>query len=171
MLGCPLGWSANDGHQAPVLTGKQAFFRENREVARRWEDFRRYSGVFRRFKKPRKAAVFSNRAGFWAEKARIGEFRNSTNLPTHPPHGLDASNLSQKTGINPGRNTKETGQEGWLRSTPEPRRTAKTAITASVASAMPASHPGYIHAAIASGASVVTFMTLTAMVTFPWLFH
>ena len=70
MPGCPLGWSANDGHQAPVPTGKQAFFRETREVARRREDFRRYSGVFRGFKKPRKAAVFFESGGILGGKGR-----------------------------------------------------------------------------------------------------
>ena len=46
------------------------FFRENREVARRREDFRRYSGVFRRFKKPRKAAVFFESGGILGGKGR-----------------------------------------------------------------------------------------------------
>ena len=32
MPGCPLGWSADDGHEAPVPIGSQAFFRENREL-------------------------------------------------------------------------------------------------------------------------------------------
>ena len=30
--GVPLGWSADDDHQAPVPTRSQAFFRENREL-------------------------------------------------------------------------------------------------------------------------------------------
>ena len=71
MPGCPLGWSADDGHQAPVPTRSQDFFRENREVARRREDFRRYSGVFRDLKNRGKRQFFSNQAEFRRKKTGI----------------------------------------------------------------------------------------------------
>ena len=74
-------------HWVPVPTGSQAFFRENREVARRREDFRRYSGVFRRFKKPRKAAVFFESGGILVGKGRnrcISLIRESAGASAFP---------------------------------------------------------------------------------------
>ena len=110
MPGCPLGWSANDGHQAPVPTGKQAFSGKTgklQDVGRIFGDIRGFSGGLKnRGKRRFFFFFFSNRTRFWAEKAGIGEFCRSVNLPTHPFLGFGAGNPSQKTGINPGRNTK-----------------------------------------------------------------
>ena len=58
MPGCPLGWSAGVALGPGSDRISSFFFRENRELTWFLEDFRRYARGFRRFKKPRKAAIF-----------------------------------------------------------------------------------------------------------------
>ena len=74
MPGCPLSWSADDGHQAPVPIRSQAFSGKTgklQDVGRIFGDIRGFSGDLKNRGKRR---FFSNRAGFRAEKAGIGAF-------------------------------------------------------------------------------------------------
>ena len=90
MPGCPLGWSANDGHQAPVTTGKQAFSGKTgklQDVGRIFGDIRGFSGDL---KNRGKRQFFRIEQDFRRKRPESVDFAGPRNLPAHTSLGFGA---------------------------------------------------------------------------------